>query len=245
MYGTYNWFDRVRHEFRFSPEETKGLALSIIVLSFAIGFNDGTATFQLGHWLLNFLDCILVITLSILVRETAHRIFSIRSGHKAEFKVWPVGLGIALAASVLSYGKLPILVYGGFLLSYVPRQRLGYFRYGLSFGNMATVAMWGNLSSLLLALFFKIAYTIVPNPLIKLAILVNIMMACLNMLPIPPLTGSVMFFASRTYYIFALALIIAASLMIFYLSSILLIIFGSLAIAGLVALLWNVFVELK
>jgi len=245
MYGMYNWFDRIRHEFRFSPEEVKGLTLAIVILSFVIGFNDGSETFELVPWLFNFINCLLVITLSLLVRETAHRIFAIRSGHKVEFKVWPVGLGLALAASVLSYGKIPILVYGGFLASYVPRQRLGYFRYGLSFQNLATVALWGNLSSVLLALFFKIAYTFIPNPLIQTAILVNIMLACLNMLPIPPLTGSQIFFASRTYYIFSLSLIVAASLMIFFLDSILLTIIGSLLIAGFVALIWHVFVEQK
>lgn len=245
MYGTYNWFDRIRHEFQFSPEEVKGLVLAIIILSFSIGFNDGSDTFELNHWLINFINCLLVVTLSILTRETAHRIFAIRSGHKAEFKVWPLGLGIALAAAVISYGKIPLLVYGGFLMSYVPRQRLGYFRYGLSFQNMATVALWGNLSSVLLALLFKIAYTASPTPLLKLAITVNLMMACLNMLPFPPLTGSIMFFASRTYYIFSLILIVSASLMIFFLSNILLTIVGSLLLAGLAALLWNVFVELK
>jgi Zn-dependent protease len=245
MYGAHNWFDRVRHEFRFSPEEVKGLVLAIIVLSFAIGFNDNTETFDMAHWLLNFLNCILLVTLSLLFRETAHRVFSIRSGHKVEFKVWPVGLGLALAASVLSYGKVPLLVYGGFLMSYVPRQRLGYFRYGLSFQNMATVALWGNLASLLLALFFRIAYSFIPNPLINLAIMVNIMLACLNMLPIPPLTGSIIFFTSRTYYVFSLALIVGASLMIFYLSNIFLIIAGSLLAAGLIALIYHIFVELR
>lgn len=245
MYGTYNWFDRVRKEFSFSPEEVKGLLLAIVVLSFAVGFNDGSATFNLSYWLFNFINCILIITLSVLTRETAHRLSAIKTGHKVEFKVWPVGLGISLAAAVLSFGKIPLLVYGGFLMSFVPRQRLGYFRYGLSFWNMATVALWGNLASLFLAVFFRIAYIFIPTPLIKSAILINLMFACLNMLPLPPLAGSMIFFASRTYYIFSLVLIISASIMLYLMSSVLLAIVGSLVIAGLAALLWNLFVELK
>jgi Zn-dependent protease len=244
MFGLYNYFDRVRKHFAFSAEEVKSLGLAILVLSFVVGFDDGRQKFELGLWLLNFINCILVITLSVLVREAAHRLAAINSGHVVEMKLWGVGLGIALVVGLFSLGKINLLIYGGIVLSFIPRQRLGYFRYGLSYNDMAVVAFWGNISSLLLALFFKI-FSFLPNPLIHKAMMINILFACVNMLPIPPLTGSVILFSHhRSFYVFSLVLVAAASILMLT-TSVLITIIGSILLAGILALLYDFFIELK
>jgi Zn-dependent protease len=244
MYGPHNFFDRVRNEFAFSPEEIKGLFIAILILSLIAGFNDGSDKFELGHWLLNYVNCILIVGLAVLAREAAVRLGAIQYGQKAEFRLWGVGLGLALALAVLSNGNIPLLVYGGFVISFIPRQRIGYFRYGLSFNNMAIAAFYGCLANLLLALFFKF-FLFMPNPLIQKAMLINIIMAALNMLPIPPLAGSQIFFASRTWYVFCLAVVVIASALLLAVSSPWIALLGSVVLAGLAALVWEIFVELR
>ncbi len=241
MFGLYNWFDRLRQSFTFKPEEIKSLLAAALVLSFIVGFNDGTDTFEFSHWLLNLINSTLIVTLAVLARETAHRMAATKYGHTVETRLWGVGLGIALVVGLFSYGKVTILVYGGIVLSFIPRQRLGYFRFGLSYNDMAAVAFWGNISNIILALFFKL-FSFLPNPLIEKAMMINILFACINMIPIPPLTGSIILFGNRTFYIFAVALIGAASLLMLH-TSILVTLIGSILIAGLLALLYNIFFE--
>jgi Zn-dependent protease len=244
MYGLYNYFDRIRKEFVFSAEEVKSLFIAILILSFVIGFNDGSETFVLRNWLLNYVNCIMIITLAILARESAQRLVAINFGHKVEFRLWGVGAGIALGLAVLSMGTIPLLVYGGFVMSYLPRQRLGHFRYGLSFRDMAHVAIWGNLANIILALFFKL-FSFTGSPLVHQAMMVNIIMAAINMLPFPPLNGSHILFANRTFYVFSLALIAVASALMLAVDSVLWVIIGSLVLAGMAALAWEIFAELK
>jgi len=248
MFGLYNFFDRLKQGFAFRPEEIKSLLMAIIVLTFILGFDDGRQSFELLPWFLNLINCLLVITLAILVRETAHRLAAIKYGHQVEMKLWGVGLGASLLISLFirlffPSSKFLFLVYGGIVLSIIPRQRLGHFRFGLSYNDMAAVAFWGNISNLLLALFFKI-FTYLPNPLIRTAMEINLIMAVINMLPFPPLTGSIILFSHRTFYVFSLVLVLVASAFMLT-SSVLVTLIGSVIIAALLALLYNVFFELK
>jgi hypothetical protein len=248
MYGAFNLWDRLKSGFAFSPEEVKSLLIIILVFTFILGFNDGRKSFVFSLWLLNFLNILLVVTLSILVREFAHRVSAASFGMKAELRLSGVLLGIAAvfslftAASITTGIPLALLIYGGFVLNVTHRQRIGYFRFGLSFKDMAGVAFFGNFASLMLALLFKI-FSFLPNPLIQTAMVINLILACLNMLPIPPLTGSSIFFASRTGYVFCLGLIVAASALMLT-TSVLATVIGSVIIAGLLGLCYHIFLEM-
>lgn len=212
MYGAFNFWDRLKSSLAFSAEEIKSLLIIILVFTFMIGFDDGRSSFSFVPWLFNFFNVLLVVSLSVLLRETAHRMAATYYGLKVELKLSTVMLTIAFIIGMLTLGKVTILMYGGFLLSFIPRQRLGYFRFGLSYNNMAMVAFFGNVANLMLALLFKI-FSYLPNPLIQKAMVINIALACVNMIPIPPLPGSSILFASRTFYVFSLALIVAAGLL--------------------------------
>jgi Zn-dependent protease len=243
MYGLYNLLDKVKTHYRFSGEELKSIALAILLLGFVIGFNDNQESFEILNWLRNLVQSIMLVALAILVRESVRRIYALQFGHKVEFKLWWTGIGIAIALAVISMGKIPFLVYGGMVVSILPRHRLGYFRYNISFKDKAGIALMTNLSSLVLALFFKVMMFL-PSPLIEKAMIINIIFAIVNMLPIPPLDGSAIIFMTRTGYFSALALIISASALIYF-TNVILAVIGSLAIAAIVAVLFITQVELK
>lgn len=215
MYGFYNLWDKFKKYGGFSPKELKNLVLVILILGFVVGFNDGRSEFEIIPWLFNLFNCILIVALSVFVRETVRRAHALHFGHKVEFKIWVFGLGFSLVAAVVSMGKIPILVYGGMLASILPAHRLGYFRYRLSYHDLAGVSFLTNFSSLVLAVFFKI-FTFLPNPLIQKAMVINLLFACTNMLPIPPMDGANIFYAHRVGYIFALVLILTSSALLYF-----------------------------
>ena len=82
------------------------------------------------------------------------------------------------------------------------------------------------------------------NVLIEKAIIVNVLMASMNMLPIPPLDGSIVLYASRTIYAFSFALVLAASALILF-TPIIVTIVGSIIIALLFGLAFSILIEGK
>ncbi len=215
MYGFYNLIDKIKKYAKFSPKELKSLIIAILILGFIVGFNDGRSEFEIFPWLLNLFNSTLIVALAVLVREFVRRAHALHFGHKVEFQIWLFGLGFGLITAVVSYGKIPLLVYGGMMASILPAHRIGFFRYRLSYNDLAGVAFTANFSSLVLALLFKI-FTFLPNPLIHKAMTINLIFACVNMIPIPPLDGATIIYANRMGYVFALVLILSGSALLYY-----------------------------
>lgn len=244
MYGIFNLIDKVKKYFMFSKEELKSLVIAILILGFVIGFDDGSETFEFMNWLRNLFSSILIVTLAIFAREVGHRVHALQTGYRAEIKLWWVGLIGSLVMAVISFGKIPILIYGGIVVHFMERHRIGYFRQWQSYGDMGIIALMGSLMNLLLAFFFKL-FLFMPNTaLIEKAIMVNVLMASINMLPIPPLDGSMVLFASRSVYVYTFSLIIVASALIMF-ASLTVTIIGAIVIAALMLLAFSIMVENK
>jgi len=242
MYGIFNLFDKVKRYFMFSREELKSIVIATLILGFVVGFDDGRETFEFFYWMRNLFSCILIVALAIIVREAGHRIYALETGHRAELKLWLFGLITALILSIISFGKIILLIYGGIIIHFMPRHRLGYFRYELSYNDMGVIALLGNVANLLLAFLFKLFMFLPNNALIQKAILVNVLMAIFNMLPIPPLDGSMVLYASRPIYVFTFGLILIASILLLY-TSVIVALIGSIVIAFLLVLVFNIFIE--
>lgn len=242
MSGLFNLIDKIKRYFKFSKEELKSIVIATLILGFVVGFDDGSETFVFMNWLRNLIGSILVVALAILVREAGHRVYALQTGHRAELKLWWFGLMGSLILAIISFGKIQILLYGGIIVHFMEKHRLGYFRHWQSYGDMGIIALMGSLSNLGLAFFFKLFTALPHSPLLEKAILVNVLMASTNMLPIPPLDGAMVFFASRSIYVFTFGLILAASALIMF-TSIAVTLIGSIVIAVLLLLAFSIMVE--
>ena len=92
----------------------------------------------------------------------------------------------------------------------------------------------GPLANILLALFLKVLSNITfiaSNALLEKAILVNVIFALYTYLPIPPLDGFALFYASRLTYVFSYGALIGASILLLFKLSLLLTIIGALLVA--------------
>ena len=242
MYGFLNLLDKVKKYFAFSKEEIKSLVFAILILGFVVGFDDGRETFEMLYWLHNLLNSLLIVGLAVIVREVGHRVYALQSGHRAELKIWWFGILASLIISIVSLGQIKILIYGGLLIHFMEKHRIGYFRHWQGNYDMSIIALSGSVANLMLAFFFKLFMFLPNNALIEKAILINVVMASVNMLPIPPLDGSMIFFASREIYVFTLGLVLGASVLLYF-APLLVALIGSVLIGLLFIFAYNILFE--
>ena len=239
MYGWHDLKDKIKRYYGFSKKEIQYLVITILVLAFIVGFDDGSDKFIPAHWFFNYFECMLLVVLSVMVFVSVQRIVALQTGHRPEYKTAWIPLLIGVVLTIISSGKFWYFLPVGVLWVHVLEvHRLGYFRYGLSLYNYGTASIMGPVAAIILAIIFKILLLVSPaNPLILKAIYMNVAIAIVNALPIPPLAGSRMFFASRPWYGFILGGIIGAGIFLLIQSlSIWLAIVGAVifAVAGVV-----------
>jgi len=224
--------DKIKRFYKFSPSEIGGLIFSIIVIAFIISFKDWGVgnVFNLAFGLVNFFNAILIVTLSLLVRDAVQKIWALVVGYRIEFKMWTFGLLFALGLAFLSNGSLWLIVPGGFIIHHLPGHRLGWFRYGLNYFAQAMIALSGPLALLTLIIFFKIIGLFTMNALIQKAIMFNVIFILTSLLPIPPLDGSKIMWGSRMLYAFMTPTLIAATILLISNVNVFLAIFLSLAL---------------
>jgi hypothetical protein len=203
--------------FAFSREEMQGIIIAIIGMSIIIGFNDGAPSFELFNWTRNLISVILIVALAYLAQESAKRIVGLWWGYRVEYKVFYPGLILGFMITVMTLGKywwLWILIPSGIMLHTIEGQRLGYFRHFLRYWDVGVVALMGPLANIVLALIFKSLYLLMPgNILLDLAVKINIMLAIGTLLPIPPVAGHNILYASRWMYFVTLGIAITLAVL--------------------------------
>jgi len=216
------FLDDANKYFGFEKAEIEGIIAALIVMTVIVSskqlFVDAPSfSILMMNFFKTAFNSFLILTLSFAVYQTAQRLTDIRSGFKPEWRVWLYGLAIGLILAFVSRGKLWFLAPGGLIVYHMAGHRIGSFRAGLNFWPLGLAAIMGPMCCVILAMIFKILSGILPgNPLIIEAMYINIWLAVINLIPIPPLEGSVMFFASRMVYIFAFALAAGTALSLYF-----------------------------
>lgn len=223
------WYD-IRKYYGFKPEEIRAIVVGVIVIAFAISFDEwGIDKFDLMYGLRNLFNAILIVLLSFLVHISAQRIVALFCGFKVEYRPWIYGLALALILAVVSRGNLWFIAPGGIVVYHLTGHRLGSFRYGLNFWPLGLTGISGPIGSVFLAIFFKLLLCLAPaNVLLQKAMVFNIWYALLTMLPIPPLDGSHMFFSSRLMYVFVYGFIIGLCISLYFFNVLIALLLGLL-----------------
>jgi len=237
MYGLFNLKDKMRKYLAFDESELKNFIIIVLLLSFIVAFDDGKAEFSAAHWGINYILVMLLVLPAVFVHVVIQRIFALEYGYKPKLKLSWYMLVIGIILTVISAGKFWFfLVPGVFVMDVMEVHRLGYFRYGLSMRQFGWIAAMGCLANIFLAMIFKALLVFNPQSLmLQMGVSVNIAMAIMNILPIPPLNGSKLFFGSRLLYFFMLGIIVGMAVFLLVMDSILLSLLFSL-ILGVIAI---------
>jgi len=176
---------------RFSLIELRDLAICWLVLGLCFslhyripqqGLPDGQSLAQFAA----FLPVALVgIGTGFLFHELAHKGVAQRYGYHAEFRMWKMGLVIAVAAALLSFGQFlffaPGAVYTSTYKQPDPREE-GFIS---AAGPVANIILAG--------LFFLVAagtgYRGIWSEIGLFGFQINLWLAAFNLIPFPPLDG--------------------------------------------------------
>ena len=212
-YGFYNWMVKIKNETPFSNKEWVSILVSIGVMTLIVGFNDGREVFDPAYFLFNLILSLVAVSFAVLIHEFAHRITAVNLGYKAEFKISIYGLLAGALLALVSYGKILILAHGSFYLNIMEKHRLGYFRHYLGYFDNGKVAIAGPLANLAAAMFFSML-SFMENPLIDKLILVNALIAIIQILPIPFMDGGHVMYAARKPYPVIMSVVVGAAAML-------------------------------
>ncbi len=210
-----NYINSVKKYFSITKQEKRGILITTLVLALIISFDQwGTGqTFELKTGLTNLIIAIILGGITILTHHTAQKLTGIHFGIKAEQKIFGTGTILSLIITTLTNGAIKIYTFTGLYVEPIKEQRLGKPRKEINMWEYATVALAGPLANIILATLIKtlqIWFDIViySQTTSNQIFVLNWSYALYNLLPIPPLDGSRIFYFSRQTYVFLLGTIL-------------------------------------
>jgi len=199
-----NYIDKLNRYFWFSKEEQLHFLIVVGIFALIASWNDwGETTFDAARGLWNLLLGIIFMALTVFVHHAGQRLMALFVNFRAEQRIWWHGLLISLILTILSGGTIQIFAGTGTLAYLLPAHRLGALRYGTNLSTISKIMLAGPLANILFAGLAKsLEWLGILGSIGNELFVINLWFAGINLLPIPPLDGAKVFFASRLTYLF-------------------------------------------
>lgn len=183
-------------------KEFKDLAISAVVLAFAFGIamSGGIDALSNPGFLMIVVGmAFFAVSSGFVLHELAHRLIARKSGYQAEYAMWPTGLIIALASSLMGF----IFAAPG-AVNIRPGARLPATEEEHK-TNIGLISIAGPATNIALALVFLLVNSFFPHLLFALGARINIWLAVFNLIPFGPLDGAKIFWWNKLYWGLAIA----------------------------------------
>ncbi len=205
----------------------------------------------------------------MFVYQLAHKFIAKRYDCEAEFRIWkierygfrrsakfparvapglsikslPVGIILSIILAFLSRGKFPFAAVGTTVLTSSTHHRLGRDYVRLTEFEESKIALAGPLSMLIVAIIFKLFSTI--NPSLNEVVFITSLIAVFNMLPIPHLDGTKVFFGGKVFFIFTFILVLGLAFLLYLLESVVATILLAVIFAIVLSIIYYYFKEYR
>ncbi|MBI5061267.1 MAG: site-2 protease family protein [Candidatus Aenigmarchaeota archaeon] len=196
-------------------KEARDIVISAVVLAIAFGiaFSGGLWGSASTDIVNNVLLALLAVSLSFILHELGHRTIAKKYGCFAEYQMWPFGLVIALMVSFTGF----VFAAPGAVVIHSKIDVWGNVT-KLSRKSIGLISLAGPAINLALAGCFAAANLLLPLGVFAIGITINLWLALFNILPVPPLDGSKIFFWDKRIWAgFFVAVVALFALSIFYL----------------------------
>lgn len=198
--------DKIKKYGSFSFMELRAFLIGMFVVAFIISFKEwGVEKFDLMFGLRNLVRALIIVSISMFLHIFAQKVVAVLNGFKMEYRLWSYGLAIGLVLAFVTKGSIWVLAPGGMIIYHLAGHRVGAYRYGINFWPLAVTALVGPMTSFVFAMLVKFltfqVFSMETEFFTKM-IGFNLWLAFFTMLPIPPLDGYHLFFASRLLFVF-------------------------------------------
>lgn len=235
-----NTLDKINRYFWFTKTELAHFIILATLLGFIYSFNNwGENTFNLTEGLWNLIEAIILVGITIFIHHAGQRLAGIKLGYKTEQKnSWNL-TAVSIIVCIITNGAVRILLGSGTNTTLMQKHRIGEVRYGPNLSQKAIICAAGPLFNVIFAIIFVILglTLIIPTSMAEELFSLNLWFAVCNLLPIPPLDGTHIFFASRTSYIFIFSTIATYAILSFILPAYIFI--AAIAIGAIITYLWT------
>lgn len=197
--GFHNYFDKVKRHFNWSAQDWWKLLAVAVGFGFIITFNSwGAETFDARVGLRNLLIGSALCGIALLIHHTAQRLAALKQDSSATQEVWWNGLVLGIVIAFITRGTVPFLAATGTYNKDLTLHRLGHYRYKGGTVILMMTAVAGPIANVISAIIALALLSYNAQwALLKDFATISLLMAAMNMLPIPPLDGTRVFFVSR------------------------------------------------
>ncbi len=168
----------------FSTEEVRDIVISTVALGIIFSIGRGLS-------ITNVAIITMIIALSFIPHELAHKYTAIRYKCFARYEMWKAGLLFALLLAIATNGSFVFAAPGAVVIYTTYQNRYGIHHVVLSKHQNGLISIAGTLTNISIALLFGL---FAPQFFLTSSIVfINLFLAIFNLLPIPPLDGSKVF----------------------------------------------------
>lgn len=210
----------------FTKKEINHLTIAIIILGIIFSFNEwGVKTFDFLLGIKNLLRAIILSSIILLTQIYSEKLYGKKIGTFVFYELWIIkpfkgvrwfiktkiyaGIIVPLLFSILSNGSIALPLVGSFSTQETQIKRTGRRFSRLTDFEESKIAFLGIITNLVFIILFKLlSYTNIP--FFQKGMYIASTIAIVNILPIPPLNGSKIFFGSRSFYVLTIIFIVAS-----------------------------------
>ncbi len=207
-------------KFKTSKTEIKHILISLVTLAVAFSFIlFSKEIFQSGTYFyyspIFFFETLIAVGFAFVLHELGHKFVAEKYGLWAEFRMWPLGLFLAVLMAFFSRGGFVFAAPGATMIAPIKETRKGFVvkKIKINAEGMGKIGLAGPIVNNFLTLLFIAFFSVLPLHVFKTAAFVNGWLAIFNLLPFMILDGQKVWHWSKWAWGGAMLLSVALFLM--------------------------------